>query len=77
MRRFVPPRRTDCGEKWRYCVDCGVPSDEDEASGRLWPESMMVNDDGAWRCREHYAARAKYRIDGTELNLEENRDSDE
>jgi hypothetical protein len=38
---------------------------------------MMVNDDGAWRCREHYAARARYRIDGTELNLEENRDSDE
>jgi hypothetical protein len=25
---------------------------------------MMVNDDGAWRCREHYASRLKYRTDG-------------
>ena len=70
MRKFVPPRRGDLGEKWRYCVDCGVATSSDD-SGRLWPESMMVNDEGRWRCREHYAARAHSRIDGQDLNLSE------
>jgi len=77
MRRFIPPRRGDLGEKWRYCVDCGVSTGGTDGDGRLWPQSMMVNDDGAWRCKQHYDARRNYRVEGADLNLSEDYRNDE
>lgn len=74
MRRFIPPRRGDLGEKWRYCQDCGVAGAT--GTGRLWPESLLVNDEGTWRCRQHWEARARYRTDGDELNLEDYADNE-
>ncbi len=65
MRKFIPPRRRPIGEKWRCCVDCGVAANTSTTGvGRLYPESQMVEEDGKWRCKQHYAWRWKNRIDG-------------
>jgi hypothetical protein len=77
MRRFIPPRRGDSEQKWFYCHDCGVAkTDASTGEGRLWPLSHIVNDNGVYRCIEHFNARAKYLIDGQELNLDDYPDTE-